>query len=122
MSARRTGSIQPYSKEPVGPPEDVNAPPAVMRSTELTVTATDQAGRTTNTDWCTCNNCVALDAEECCLCCRESPTAVDRSGDASCVLQHPSFEAVCLNQDVLTVTLISRREFCNPQTDVYSNR
>ena len=38
FSARRTGSIQPYSMEPVGPVEDATAPPAVMRSTEVTAT------------------------------------------------------------------------------------
>ena len=42
-----------------------------------------------------------------CLCCGESPAAVERAADKSCFLQDPSFEAVCLNKDNLTVTLTS---------------
>ena len=36
-----------------------------------------------------------------CLCCCEIPVEVEKKDTAECIIQHPGFEAVCLNVWVL---------------------
>ena len=116
FSGRRLVSVQPE-----GPPEDPDAPGPVTRSTEVTL-GVAEVGRRGNLEWCSCERCRSMETDQSCLCCREYPAAVAQGGEATCFVLHPSFDAVCLNKDVLTVALISHREFRNPATDIYANR
>ena len=60
---------------------------------------------------CVCGNCRIMDNNEECKCCAEIPQIRDKNEEAikrnvveevpSCIIQHPGFEAVCLNQWVL---------------------
>ena len=117
FSQRRPAKLQPYSKEPLGPPEGVQDAAVVSLPEPDPVSE----GRTGNLEWCSCRNCTTMEREVDCLCCRESAAAVAAT-DASCITGHPSFEAVCLNRDVLRVSLRSHRDRLNPRTDIHTNR
>ena len=115
-----SGSIQPYSKEPEGPPEDEQAPAARSDNPEVLENEA-RGGRLEDMGWCDCGRCGPMDRDVDCLCCRESPAAVAKSDGAPCFTLHPSFEAVCLNRDNLVVVLTAHRQFRNPNTDIHSN-
>ena len=98
-------SLQPYSKEPEGPPEEADAPSVQGDDAAGMIEDGKRCGIGRNTNWC--HNCSAMERDMGCLCCGESPAAVERAADKPCFRQHPSFQAVCLNKDNLTVALTS---------------
>ena len=98
--------LQPYIKELEGPPEEADAPSIQGDYAAGMNEDGKRRGRGRNTNWC--HNCSAMGRDMGCLCCGESPAAVERAADKPCFLQPPSFEALCLNKDNLTVALTSR--------------
>ena len=53
--------------------------------------------------WCLCGNCQKLPTSQECVCCCEllKTKAIIDSEKIKCILDHESFNAVCLNKDVL---------------------
>ena len=45
-----------------------------------------------------------------CLCCCEIPVVVEKKDTTECIIQHPGFEAVCLNVWVLQTAYHSYRQ------------
>lgn len=70
--------------------------------------------------WCTCDNCTNMDRHREKVCCTEMNACTERFDDGiiyhkqeqqyNCITEHCSFEALCLNRDVLTVAWHSYRQ------------
>ncbi|KAK3107857.1 hypothetical protein FSP39_023574, partial [Pinctada imbricata] len=56
-----------------------------------------------NNNRCTCHHCGISATERESLCCHEIPEIFLKIQDRNicCITEHPSFEAVCLNEDTL---------------------
>ena len=58
--------------------------------------------------WCLCGNCQEFPTIQECVCCGElsKTKAILESEKIKCIIEHPSFHAVCLNTDVLWTALV----------------
>ncbi|XP_062600011.1 uncharacterized protein LOC134261605 [Saccostrea cucullata] len=65
-----------------------------------------------NTDWCTCEQCVAMPNAEECVCCQEIPEirCVTEEDHRHCITQHNGFSPVCLHPSVLRTAYHSYRQ------------
>ncbi|KAL9978802.1 hypothetical protein ACROYT_G016366 [Oculina patagonica] len=67
-----------------------------------------------NTEWCSCEHCQNWDnqQERECVCCQEIDEAMTKISDMDinpplrCIIQHPSFETVCLRREVLETAIV----------------
>ena len=64
FSQRRPAKLQPYSKEPLGPPAG-GQDAAVVSLPEPDAVS---EGRTGNLEWCSCTNCTKMEREVDCFC------------------------------------------------------
>ena len=62
-------ALQPYSKEPKGPPEEAGAPSVEGDDAAGMIEDGKRRGRGRNTNWC--HNCSAMERDMGCLCCGE---------------------------------------------------
>ncbi|XP_070570981.1 P2X purinoceptor 7-like [Ptychodera flava] len=97
--------IKPYQFEPVR--KQASQP---VQNTDSSSEDDDNSemsdARLTNTDWCKCGNCGIMSTLQECICCAELSLPESRLGDECCISSNESFQTVCLNQDVLDITLI----------------
>lgn len=57
-----------------------------------------------NTHWCTCRQCLPMPTAFESICCREIQAAI-RKQPFKCIIEHPHFYTLCLDEVVLTVAL-----------------
>ena len=72
--------------------------------------AAHAAGRLGLVDWCSCEGCRIMPTVEESLCCRENEPAVSKMESMqqpSCITLSERFGTLCLNQDVLTLALMT---------------
>lgn len=66
--------------------------------------------RMQNVDWCECGRCAVqtLNSAAECVCCQEIPVISGRILDHDhCITQNPHFDTICLDIEVLEVSLLS---------------
>lgn len=68
------------------------------------------AERLLNTDWCQCGQCTTMSSITECICCVEITHLQHKIQRITCVTENPSFNTVCINQDVLEVALLLMRD------------
>ncbi|XP_053373462.1 P2X purinoceptor 7-like [Mercenaria mercenaria] len=82
--------------------------------------------RMDNLDWCSCSNCIIMRTETENICCREIQNVLTKEEDDNiveeCICEHPKFNTLCLDRDVLCVAAITvssmfRTDLPNPLTD-----
>lgn len=101
------GTIVPYRYEP----ELEDGEPVVqVGAGSVEVEVERHSERVGNTDWCSCECCVAMDREVDCLCCSENDAAKAMRGEERCITLHDRFSVVCLEEDVLEVALLAYAE------------
>ena len=72
--------------------------------------ADHDAGRLGNMDWCSCERCQIMPTVEESLCCRGNEPAVSKMEamqHQSCITLSERFGTLCLDQDVLTLALMT---------------
>ncbi|CAH3172729.1 unnamed protein product [Porites lobata] len=101
-------SIQPYQLEPEyssseqGEEEQIDSGEEEVSS----LYSSRLESRRTDLSWCECERCL-MPSEVECVCCKELPFLSQLVEGLTCVTQHESFRAVCLNEDVLWTALAS---------------
>ncbi|KAK2553535.1 hypothetical protein P5673_025020 [Acropora cervicornis] len=63
--------------------------------------------RATHTSWCLCERCAVMPTKKECVCCKEIAFLSKVMKGLSCITEHESFPAVCLNREVLWTALVS---------------
>jgi hypothetical protein len=107
-----------YSFEPVIADLQLNSADSDGSSSSETEPDPDpdsENDRTTGHFWCTCGHCLVMSTRLECLCCREIRHIQYRippaDGQGSpCIRDNADFAAVCLNRDVLDVSLLLMRD------------
>ena len=92
-----------YAFEPVVSAADTAS--ASARDSDQDSVSSVTETRTDNTRWCHCGYCAVMPSNKECLCCKEIGSIQHRVG-TGCVTENPSFSGVCINQDVLEVSLL----------------
>ncbi|XP_073241599.1 P2X purinoceptor 7-like [Porites lutea] len=116
--------VQPFQFEPTYPPGQ--EPIDLEEESESGDTnQRDARGRIGSTEWCSCEECVAMATEEECFCCQELAELnqkLDESG-VGCITEHAKFRIICLDTDVLNTALVAIHNIrCNPLPDLIENR
>ena len=57
--------------------------------------------------WCVCGKCLLMATEKESVCCKEVWEITLKMGTQVCITEHPSFERVCLDSEVLQTALNS---------------
>ena len=57
-------------------------------------------------EWCSCNECEEMPSSEECMCCRSLEYVQPNIDELECITEHPQFQLLILNPDVLTVAFI----------------
>ena len=60
--------------------------------------------------WCTCGKCSSMATEKESICCKEVWEITLKMETHVCITDHPSFERVCLDPEVLQTALVAMRE------------
>ncbi|XP_063411952.1 P2X purinoceptor 7-like [Mytilus trossulus] len=88
--------IIPYDYEPEFTQEELQN---IRETSPITNLATLE-------DWCSCNACEEMPSPEECICCCSSEYVQPNIDDLECITEHPQFQLIVLNSDVLTVAFI----------------
>ena len=104
-------SFEPeYSEEEIARMEADRCTEEAESSDETDDGADHAAGRLANVDWCSCDGCRIMSTVEESLCCRENEPTVSKMESMqhlSCITLSERFGTLCLNQDVLTLALMT---------------
>ena len=57
-------------------------------------------------EWCSCDNCQTMAKSEECICCAACDYVIPNMEDKTCIIEHPSFDLIVCNRDVLAVAYI----------------
>ena len=57
-------------------------------------------------EWCSCNECEEMPTLEECMCCRSSEYVQPNIDELESITEHPQFQLLILNTDVLAVAFI----------------
>ncbi|PIK40840.1 putative P2X purinoceptor 7-like [Apostichopus japonicus] len=65
--------------------------------------------------WCICNKCEVMPTGKECLCCQEVDEYIQKCSEVDgppkqCIVEHPGFQSVCLNVDVLQTAYFHYRQ------------
>ena len=60
--------------------------------------------------WCACGKCLPMATEKESVCCKEVREIALKMETHVCITDHPSFERVCLDSEVLQTALVAMRE------------
>ena len=103
-------SVEPYAFEPLMTTEELEA----MRERRRQVEERNDErfepsseARNGHNRWCSCERCPIMDTAQESICCREVREAIDKMGSNTCITDHPSFDTVCLDTEVLKTALIA---------------
>uniref|UniRef100_A0A8C6UFW5 P2X purinoreceptor 7 intracellular domain-containing protein n=1 Tax=Neogobius melanostomus TaxID=47308 RepID=A0A8C6UFW5_9GOBI len=66
-----------------------------------------EESRIGHVQWCLCGSCVPMPTEKESVCCKELNFISATVHDLPCIAAHPSFNAVCINPDVLWAARVS---------------
>ena len=67
--------------------------------------------RLLSSDWCTCALCTVMPTVNESICCSELPEVVKRKVDHKCITAAKGFHDVCLNKEVLDMSISLRQSF-----------
>ncbi|XP_068671269.1 P2X purinoceptor 7-like [Montipora capricornis] len=124
-------SIQPYQFEPEYSSSEENAKEDSSGPEEQEIDSlepnceSERVSRQENASWCVCGRCSIMSSEVECICCQELAFLSKLVKGLTCITEHESFEAVCLNRDVLWTALVSlhdRESAGLPERQQVSNR
>ncbi len=59
-----------------------------------------------NTNWCMCGSCTETQTIQEAYCCAENDRIRDKAGATQCISHTERFQALCLDEDVLRISLI----------------
>ena len=59
--------------------------------------------------WCACGKCLPMATEQESVCCKEVREIALKVEPHACITEHPSFERVCLDSEVLQTALVAMR-------------
>ncbi|XP_064612525.1 P2X purinoceptor 7-like [Liolophura sinensis] len=120
-----TLDINPYMFEPEWSSDGDETPEVEGNVTDIEPEGPD---RRENTEWCTCGQCHPLDSQEECICCQEISRVVDRielaPGDEKpkCITEHPGFQSVVLDRDVLETAYYVYRQQYGPMNLTHNSQ
>ncbi|XP_057675034.1 uncharacterized protein LOC130905535 [Corythoichthys intestinalis] len=103
-------AIQPYRFEPYLEEKDMESESSDTDETEPN--SQDDHSRLGNTAWCSCECCAVMPTVGECVCCGEQERVREKMEGAGvqCITQHPGFQPVCLNVDVLQTAYYAYRQ------------
>ena len=99
-----------YAGEPVRAQPIIRAPRLPVDDSREIADLPDVDGRVGNTDWCRCFSCVPMTTHPESLCCLDDHANMEHLIEGNCITTNPTFKMLCLERDVLEVSLLSLRD------------
>lgn len=108
--------LRPYMFEPIVPQTNSGLQTQRINATDSTPEIGISEDRRNSTDWCSCGNCDAMPSHLECVCCQEMDVLKHKltlrvDTGTQCITTSDTFKAVCLDRDVLDVSLLMMKDF-----------